>query len=75
MELSNHHRKAIAGSYKNLKAAYKRSIEQSFEEGEGTLLAKQILDLFLGRQIAIDIYFNFICRDRSPALSESSKIF
>jgi len=59
IELGNHPRKAIAGSYKNLKEDYKQNIEQRFDDGEGNLIAEEVLDLFLRRQIAIDIYFNF----------------
>ena len=59
LELSNHPRQAIAGSYKNLKASFRRNIEQRFENGEGASVAEEILILFMYKQIAIDIYFNF----------------
>ena len=59
LELSNHPRQAIAGSYKNLKASFRRNIEQRFKIGEGASIAKEILGLFLNKQIAVDNYFNF----------------
>jgi hypothetical protein len=58
-ELSNHPRQAISGSYKNLRASFRRNIERRFANGEGASVAEEILNLFLHKQIAVDIYFNF----------------
>jgi len=59
LELINHIRKAISEPYKVLYADFTKHLKNEFDNGRATLISETLTKLFLERQIAIDIYFNF----------------
>lgn len=59
IELSDHPRQAIRDQYKILRTAVSSYIMQELDAGRGRALADKIVSLFLSRQVALDIYFNF----------------
>jgi hypothetical protein len=59
IELSDHPRQAIRDQYKVLRTAVSTYIMQELDAGRGKALADKIVSLFLSRQVALDIYFNF----------------
>ena len=58
-ELRNHIRKAVADSYSAFRGQLQIWVTARFERGEASVLAEQVIQLFLQRQIAPDIYHGF----------------
>lgn len=58
-ELLNHPRQAIANAYAELRDGLDKQIKGYFEDGEAEAFAEKITDVFLNKQIAIDVYHNF----------------
>jgi len=58
-ELTHHVRTAVAESYKHFRSDLKTWIVRQFDEGKAQDLADNVLQLFLQRQIAPDIYHGF----------------
>ncbi len=59
-ELYNHKRIAIKHPYQNLYRDFSDFLREEFAAGRSFELAQNIQKLFLDRQVAIDVYFNFI---------------
>jgi hypothetical protein len=59
VEFSQHPRKAISDQYGALRRAVEVFIEEEFNSGRGAQLASQVVPLFLTKQVALDLYFNF----------------
>lgn len=59
VELSSHPRQAIRDQYTVLRTSISAYIQQELDAGRGASLAAKIVPLFLSRQLALDIYFNF----------------
>jgi hypothetical protein len=58
-ELTHHPRRAIADQYQALRTAVDTYIEHQLSAGKAIELAREIAPLFLVKQVALDIYFNF----------------
>jgi hypothetical protein len=59
-ELLNHPRNAIANQYRNLREKVESYVEEKLRTGQGSTLASSVQNTFLNRQVAVDIYFNFL---------------
>lgn len=59
-QLSNHPRRAVADAYKVLRKEVEDDFKHQFTAGKGLALAKDVINLFLNKQIATDLYFNFV---------------
>jgi hypothetical protein len=59
VEFQNHPRRAIAAQYRVLRSAVDTYFEHEFNAGHAAEMASQIVPLFLAKQVALDIYFNF----------------
>lgn len=59
VELANHPRQAVADAYRALRGAVERYLDEQFTLGNGEALAKSIEGLYIRKQVAVDIYFNF----------------
>jgi hypothetical protein len=59
-QLLNHPRKAVRGQYEALRRSIETWIISEFDAGRGAQLAQGVVPLFVSRQVAIDIYFNFV---------------
>jgi hypothetical protein len=58
-ELAGHPRQAVSESYRILREAMAMYLEDMVARGDGELLARLIVNLFLHKQVAQDLYFNF----------------
>jgi hypothetical protein len=58
-ELKNHTRKAVADSYAAFRGRLQTWVIARFDRGEASALADEVIQLFLQRQIAPDIYHGF----------------
>lgn len=58
-ELLHHSRQAVAGSYEEFRGKLKRWSVNRFEKGEAAEFAAEVIQLFLQRQIAPDVYHGF----------------
>jgi hypothetical protein len=58
-ELIDHSRKAIKDQYAVLRSAISTYIKEEFDTGRAYDLSQKVVPLFLTRQVALDIYFNF----------------
>jgi hypothetical protein len=59
IELLNHPRRAIADQYLALRTAVENYVLQELSAGRAAKLASEIVPLFLTKQVALDVYFNF----------------
>lgn len=59
LEFSSHRRQAVRDQYITLRKSIKDYCEQELASGRAARLASTIVPLFLTRQLALDIYFNF----------------
>lgn len=59
VELLGHPRQAVRDQYLVLRQAISRYCLDELDQGNGVRLAALVVKLFLSRQVAIDIYFNF----------------
>lgn len=59
IEFQKHPRRAIAEQYRVLRLAVDSYLETEFDAGRAAEIAKQVVPLFLAKQVALDIYFNF----------------
>ena len=59
IEFRNHPRRAIADQYGALRAAVDAFLEEEFNAGRSSVIASQLSTLYLAKQVALDIYFNF----------------
>jgi len=58
-ELRNHQRRAVADSYKAFRTKLQAWIVGRFDRNEASNLANEVIQLFLRRQIAPDVYHGF----------------
>ena len=58
-ELSNHPRQAIAHAYSELRKDIENYLRDELESGNGQELAQKLSEVFLNKQVAIDVYHNF----------------
>ncbi len=59
LEFRNHPRRAISEQYQRLRRALETWIQEQLANGHAASLAGLVVNTFLNRQIAVDIYFNF----------------
>lgn len=58
-ELTKHRRQAVRDQYVTLRKAIKDHCDEELQSGNAARLATAVVPLFLTRQVALDIYFNF----------------
>jgi hypothetical protein len=58
-ELLGHPRQAVRDQYLGLRQAISRFCVEELDKGRAAQLAASVVKLFLSRQVALDIYFNF----------------
>lgn len=59
-QLANHPRQAVKDAYLSLKGMVAKYIAEKLTPAEATGLSEQIVRLFMDRQVAVDLYFNFV---------------
>lgn len=58
-ELAGHRRQAVSHAYCALRKSIECHLRQLLSSGQAELLSKRLTEIFLSKQIAIDVYHNF----------------